>query len=409
MEKNSHFKLTKVKFNNFLLVKKISSLSFVGLLILSSSSVIGQITPISVHYLNDSLNLSSNSFNPIILSNDSQGIFYLENIYNNSLKFKSQSESKSQSYILTLNNFNLNDGLKHSIVKIKDKIIILNRSNNSIQCIDINRSIKKFDTTNLHEFQLEQNEKIIRIETDNQNVYLVSYDFKTRNQKFYIFKPENNSLELVYSNFNPFLEIFYSDDNISNYSFCNNKLIVSDFYSGQSVIIDIKNSHIDTINLPLILNEKRPSLGTFIRLKNNYDKSPTMSNYDSLFNLVNNYNHVVNSFLLDDSTILISVRFINQNSASFDIICLDLLSQKTIFKQRRITIKSISESVNLYNLPIYIGNEELNYIGDGVIYVYKEMPRLNKYDWREFLNQMNDLNSAKIGTFIMYKYLPELK
>ena len=54
-------------------------------------------------------------------------------------------------------------------------------------------------------------------------------------------------------------------------------------------------------------------------------------------------------------------------------------------------------------MPIYLGFEESNYIGDGIIYVYKEMPELNKYDFGGFFNKMNELGGSKIGTFVMYK------
>ena len=159
--------------------------------------------------------------------------------------------------------------------------------------------------------------------------------------------------------------------------------------------------HIDTVKLPVILNEKQPSYGTSEKLINKYEKHPTWANCDSLMNLVYKYNTVTNSFFLNDSTLLISISFINPNLAPFDIIGVNVITQRTIFKQERTKKKYGSETVTLTNLPIYIRFEEVNYIGDGTIYVYKEMPELNKYDFREFFNQTEQFGGSKIGTFVL--------
>ncbi len=364
------------------------------------------VIPLSVIPLKDRLTLKSrNRQHPIILGNDSNGLFYLNYISGDTLMFRRYSETSSQNFALKLKDFDLNNGLQHCIVKDKNKIILLNLSNNSIQCYDFkgNGSFKGHPILSDTKVKLENSEKLIRIERDNQNVYLVSYNSKSRCQKFYLFNPENSTIKLLYSYFNPFIEIFFLDDNVSNYSFYNNKLALTDFYSGNTLIINLLNTHIDTIKLPYILNAKRPSLGTFDKLNNKYYKNATMANFDSMMNLVYTYNRLVNSFFLDDSVILIFINFIDLNAAPFDMIAVNVSNQNGVFKQRYLNIKTGSETVNLANLPIYIGNEESNYFGDGTIYVYKEMPELNKYDFVGFFNQMNELGGSKIGTFVLYK------
>jgi hypothetical protein len=393
---------------------KISRLTVLGLFIFSYSWLSGQIKPISVIPLKDRLTLKSrNGQHPIILGNDSNGLFYLNyiSISGDTLMLRRQSETSSQNFALKLKDFDVNNGLQHCIVKDKNKIILLNLSNNSIQCYDFkeNGSFKGYTILSDTKVKLENSEKLIRIERDNQNVYLVSYNSKSRCQKFYLLNPENSTIKLLYSHFNPFIEIFFSDDNVSNYSFYNNKLALTDFYSGNTLIINLLNTHVDTVKLPYILNAKRPSLGTFDKLNNKYNKHATMANFDSMVNLVYNYNRLVNSFFLGDSVILIFINFMDPNLAPFDMIAVNLSNQKAVLKQRYLNIKSGLETVNLANLPIYIGNEESNYFGDGTIYVYKEMPELNKYDFGEFFNQINQLGGSKIGTFIMYKNVPTSK
>lgn len=325
--------------------------------------------------------------------------------------FKRHSETSSQNFALKLKDFDVNNGLQHCIVKHKDKIILLNLSNYSIQCYDFkgNGSFKGYTILTDIKVKLENSEKLIRIERDNQNVYLVSYNSKSRCQKFYLFNPENSTIKLLYSNFNPFIEIFFSDPNVSNYSFYNNKLALTDFYSGNTLIINLLDSHVDTVKLPYILNAKRPSLGTFDKLNNKYNKHATWANYDSLMNLVYKYNTTTNSFLINDSTLLITVSFTDVNLAPFDMIAVNSSTERAIFKQKSYQKNYGSATINLSNLLIYIGNEEANYFGDGTIYVYKEMPELNKYDSREFFSQMNELGGTKIGTFIMYKNVPTSK
>ena len=325
--------------------------------------------------------------------------------------FKRHSETSSQNFVLKLKDFDANNGLQHCIVKDKNRIILLNRSNNSIQCYDFkgNGIVKGYTILSDTKVKLENSEKLIRIERDNQNIYLVAYNLKSRCQKFYLFNPENSTIKLLYSHFNPFIEIFFSDDNVSNYSFYNNKLALTDFYSGNTLIINLLNTHVDTVKLPYILNAKRPSLGTFDKLNNKYIKHTTWANYDSLMNLVYKYNTITNSFFLNDSTLLLSISFIDPNLAPFDLIGVNVFTKKTIFKQERTKKKYGSETVTLSTLPIYIRFEESNNFGDGIIYVYKEMPELNKYDFREFFNQINELGGSKIGTFIIYKNVPASK
>lgn len=403
MARNNRFKSIEVKYKFCSSFKKVGSLIVMGLLILSYSCLSGQIRAIHAIPLNE--RHLHNEQHPIVLENDRNGIFYLENVSGDTLILKRQSETSSQKIVAVLKGFDLNNGLKHCIVKKNERIFLLNRYNNSIQYYDCIEKGNLVECTKISEYKVElaNKEKLIRIEKDNRNVYLVSYNFKRRCQNFHLLNTENNTVKLLYTNYNPFIEIFYSDDNVSNYSFFNNKLALVDFYSGHTLIVNLMNSHVDSVKLPFILGEKHPSHGTFERLNNKYDKHPTWANYDSLMNLVYTFNHVINSFFMNDSTILITVFFKDFNLAPFDLICVDLSNQRTIFKQRRIDTKSASETVKLSNMPIYIGYEEANYIGDGVIYVYKELPELNKYNLREFLNTIEQQDGPKIGTFIMYK------
>lgn len=375
------------------------------MILFSCSQLSGQIRPISVLKIKDSLIQNSRQGHPIVLANDSNGLFYFNYFSKDTLMLRRQSGASYQNYFILSKDFNANDGLQHCIVKDKNRIILLNQSNNSIQCYDCKGNGSLVECTKLSEFKLElgKKERLIRMERDNQNIYLVSYNFNSHSQKFYLLNAENKAMKLLYSSFNPFVEIFFSDDNVSNYSFYNNKLALTDFYSGNTLMINLLNSHVDTVKMPIVLNAKRPSLGTLERLVNRYDKYPTMANFDSMMNLIYNYNRLVNSFFLDDSVILIFINFIDPNAAPFDMIALNVSNQKAIFKQRYLNIKSGSETVKITNLPIYIGNEESNYFGDGIIYVYKEMPELNKYDFGGFFNKMEQVGGSKIGTFVMYK------
>jgi hypothetical protein len=158
-----------------------------------------------------------------------------------------------------------------------------------------------------------------------------------------------------------------------------------------------------------MLNKKRPSLGTFDKLNNKYNQHATWANFDSLMNLVHNYNYIINSFFLNKSTLLITVRFIDPNLAPFNMIAVNVITQREIFKQKDFNVKYASETVNLTNLPIFLCFEEANYFGDGTIYVYKEMPELNKYDLGGFFNQIEQLGGSKIGTFVLYKNFPASK
>lgn len=404
-----YVKLTKVKFNFYKFDFKFSSICFLGLLLSTYIRLSAQIKPTSILKIEDRSLLVNNDRNPILLSNDSNGVFYFNSIYKDTLKFRRISGSISHDYFITLKSFDLSDGLSHCILKNEDRIILLNRLNNSIEfynCTEQGIITECSNVFNIY-IDLNSNEKLIRIEKDNENVYLVSYDFKSNFQNFYLLRPETKSKELLYSNYNPYVKIFFSDDNVSNYSFFNNKLALTDFYSGNSLIIDLTNIHIDSIKLPFTLNEKMPLISTFERLNNKFDKSSTASNYDSLMSLVVNYNHVINSYLLNDSTIFIVFYFFDQKQVHNDMIGIDISTRKAIFEQKRIQINSISESVNISNIPIYIGYERSNYIGDGWIYVYKELPELNKYNWIDFLNKMNQFDGSKIGSFIMYKYKPK--
>jgi hypothetical protein len=54
-------------------------------------------------------------------------------------------------------------------------------------------------------------------------------------------------------------------------------------------------------------------------------------------------------------------------------------------------------------MPIFLRHEESNYIGDGTIYVYKEIPELNKHNSMEFYDIINQEWGPKMGAFILYK------
>lgn len=365
-----------------------------------------QIKPISAITLKDRSKIASHRQHPIILSNDSQGIFYLNYVAGDTLMFKRKTDTTSLNYFLVLKDFDLSGGLQHCIIKTKDRIFLLNRLKNSIQYYDCkdNGVATEFIKLTVQKVELDPNERFLRIEKDRLNVYLVSYDFKKRYQKFYLLNTENKDLELLYSVYNPFLEIFFSMANVSNYSIYNNKLALTDFYTGNSLIIDLSNSQVvDSVQFTGVLNENTPTFEKYYKLSKRYNKRSSWANYDSLMNLAFQYNHTINSFFLNDSTLLITARFIDPNSAPYNLIGIHIPTEKSIFKQRRINKMEASEIVQLSNMPIYLGFEESNYLGDGVISVYKEMPELNKYNLRDFLNKMEQQGAHKIGTFVFYK------
>lgn len=364
-----------------------------------------EIKPASVIPLTDRIIKKSDKNHPIILSNDSNGLFYLNQIYRDSLTFKNLSETATEHFVIALTDFDVNNGLQHTIVKVKDKIILLNLRKGSIQNYDCkaHRNITRCPQISNTKIKLDKYERLIRIEKDHQNVYLVSYNFKSNCQKFHLLNTENNAVKLLYVHYNPFVEIFFSDDKVSNYSFYNNKLALTDFYTGNTLIINLKNSHIDSVKAPFVLCEKPPSLATFHHLQQQYKKHNTWANYDSLMNLVYNYNRTINSFFLNDSTLLITVRFRDLNSGPFQMIGVNVSTQRTILKKHSYSVTSAKDTVNLSNMPIFLGFEESNYIGDGTIYVYKEIPALNKHNFMEFSEIINQEWGPKMGTFILYK------
>lgn len=364
-----------------------------------------KIEPVAVIPLTDRIVKKSDENHPIILSNDSSGVFYLNQIYRDSLTFKKLSETSSQNFVIALTDFDVKIGLQHTVVKDKNKIILLNLRKGSIQSYDCKShgNITRCPQISNTKIKLDKYERLVRIEKDNQNVYLLSYNFKSSCQKFYLLNTENNAIKLFYVNYNPFVEIFFSDDNVSNYSFYNNKLALTDFYTGNTLIINLSNSHIDSVKAPFVLCKKPPTLATFHSLKQQYEKHNTWANYDSLMNLVYNYNRTVNSFFLNDTTLLIVVRFKDLNSGPFEMIAVNVSTQRTLFEQSSHRATSAKDTVNLSNMPIFLQYEESNYIGDGTIYVYKEIPELNKHNSMEFYDIINQEWGPKMGAFILYK------
>ncbi len=364
-----------------------------------------KIEPVAVIPLTDRIVKKSDENHPIILSNDSSGVFYLNQIYRDSLTFKKLSETSSQNFVIALTDFDVKIGLQHTVVKDKNKIILLNLRKGSIQSYDCKShgNITRCPQISNTKIKLDKYERLVRIEKDNQNVYLLSYNFKSSCQKFYLLNTENNAIKLFYVNYNPFVEIFFSDDNVSNYSFYNNKLALTDFYTGNTLIINLSNSHIDSVKAPFVLCKKPPTLATFHSLKQQYEKHNTWANYDSLMNLVYNYNRTVNSFFLNDTTLLIVVRFKDLNSGPFEMIAVNVSTQRTLFEQSSHRATSAKDTVNLSNMPIFLQYEESNYIGDGTIYVYKEIPELNKHNSMGFYDIINQEWGPKMGTFILYK------
>ena len=364
-----------------------------------------KIEPVAVIPLTDRIVKKSDENHPIILSNDSSGVFYLNQIYRDSLTFKKLSKTSSQNFVIALTDFDVKIGLQHTVVKDKNKIILLNLRKGSIQSYDCKShgNITRCPQISNTKIKLDKYERLVRIEKDNQNVYLLSYNFKSSCQKFYLLNTENNAIKLFYVNYNPFVEIFFSDDNVSNYSFYNNKLALTDFYTGNTLIINLSNSHIDSVKAPFVLCKKPPTLATFHSLKQQYEKHNTWANYDSLMNLVYNYNRTVNSFFLNDTTLLIVVRFKDLNSGPFEMIAVNVSTQRTLFEQSSHRATSAKDTVNLSNMPIFLQYEESNYIGDGTIYVYKEIPELNKHNSMGFYDIINQEWGPKMGTFILYK------
>jgi hypothetical protein len=364
-----------------------------------------KIEPVAVIPLTDRIVKKSDENHPIILSNDSSGVFYLNQIYRDSLTFKKLSETSSENFVIALTDFDVKIGLQHTVVKDKNKIILLNLRKGSIQSYDCKShgNITRCPQISNTKIKLDKYERLVRIEKDNQNVYLLSYNFKSSCQNFYRLNTENNAIKLLYVNYNPFVEIFFSDDNVSNYSFYNNKLALTDFYTGNTLIINLSNSHIDSVKAPFVLCKKPPTLATFHSLKQQYEKHNTWANYDSLMNLVYNYNRTVNSFFLNDTTLLIVVRFKDLNSGPFEMIAVNVSTQRTLFEQSSHRATSAKDTVNLSNMPIFLRHEESNYNGDGTIYVYKEIPELNKHNSMEFYDIINQEWGPKMGAFILYK------
>ena len=364
-----------------------------------------KIEPVAVIPLTDRIVKKSDENHPIILSNDSSGVFYLNQIYRDSLTFKKLSETSTQNFVIALTDFDVKIGLQHTVVKDKNKIILLNLRKGSIQSYGCKShgNITRCPQISNTKIKLDKYERLVRIEKDNQNVYLLSYNFKSSCQKFYLLNTENNAIKLLYVNYNPFVEIFFSDDNVSNYSFYNNKLALTDFYTGNTLIINLSNSHIDSVKAPFVLCKKPPTLATFHSLKQQYEKHNTWANYDSLMNLVYNYNRTVNSFFINDTTLLIVVRFKDLNSGPFEMIAVNVSTQRTLFEQSSHRATSAKDTVNLSNMPIFLRHEESNYIGDGTIYVYKEIPELNKHNSMEFYDIINQEWGPKMGAFILYK------
>ncbi len=59
---------------------------------------------------------------PIVLGNDSNGVFYLDYVSGDTVMLKRQSETTSQNHFAVLKDFDLKNGLKHCIVKKNDRI-----------------------------------------------------------------------------------------------------------------------------------------------------------------------------------------------------------------------------------------------------------------------------------------------
>ncbi len=399
-------KFNKLKIKYFPTFSKSMKFCLLGWFFVMNFSLFAQMKLSSVLPLNDRPSMNSNFENSVVLDNDSSGLVYLNYISGDTLMLRRKSETIDQRYFLVLKGFDMENGLEHCLVKKNNRIFVLNRVNNTLHSFDFegHGSVVKCKKLSETKIQLSKKEKLIRIEKDQRNVYLVSYDFQRRFQKFYLLNSETNAVKLLYSQYNPFVEIFFSDPNVSNYSFYNNKLALTNFYTGNTLIVDLMNSHVDTVKLPYSLNKKSPSYNNLNQLSNQYNKHPTWANYDSLMNLVYNYNHIANVYFFNDSTIVMIFRFKDMNSAPFNMMGVHLRTQRTIFTQKSHPKRSVSEIVTQQNMPIYLGFETSNYIGDGVIYVYKKMPELNKYDSREFYNKMNDQFFNKTGTFLLYKF-----
>lgn len=378
--------------------------SVLALLLLSSTGLSAQIKPISVLPLPNSLTHENQHGQPIPLENDHHGFFYFNCFSGDTLIFKNQSATSISTYFIVTSDIESNDDLQHCLVKNENSIILLNRHTNSIESYHFEgqesvHTCKKLSTFKL---VLEKNERPIRIEKDQQHVYLVSYNVDSHRQNFYELNANNSTMKLRYSHYDPFVEIFFLDPNVSNYSFYNHRLALTDFYTGNTLIVDLLNAHVDSIKFPEKISETTPLLSTFERLNNKYQKSSTMSNYLALTQLVHDYHHVINSYLINDSMLIINVRFKDPNLAPFDVIGVNLTTEKMQFKQRRISRIPDSETVNLSNIPIYLGFEESNYIGDGKIYIHKSLPELNQFNLRDFLNAIGQHDGPKISNFVTY-------
>ena len=161
-----------------------------------------KIEPAAVIPLTDRIVKKSDENHPIILSNDSSGVFYLNQIYRDSLTFKKLSETSSQNFVIALTDFDVKIGLQHTVVKDKNKIILLNLRKGSIQSYGCKShgNITRCPQISNTKIKLDKYERLVRIEKDNQNVYLLSYNFKSSCQKFYLLNTENNAIKLLYVN-----------------------------------------------------------------------------------------------------------------------------------------------------------------------------------------------------------------
>ena len=392
------------KIRCLLVARQKVSLTIFILFVLVCTTVSAQIKPISVLPLPKNRLHEGQHGQPIPLENDHHGFFYFDCFSKDTLFFKNQTDTSTTTYFIISNDVDKNDDLQHCIVKNNNSIILLNRYTKFIESYHFEGQGSVIACKKQWSFNvaLQKNERPIRIEKDQQHVYMVSYNADSHRQNFYYLDANHSTIKQIYSHFDPFVEIFFLDPNVSNYSFYNHRLALTDFYTGNTLIVDLLNAHVDSIKFPEKINETTPLLSTFERLNNKYQKSSTMSNYLALTQLVHDYHHVINSYLINDSMLIINVRYKDPNSAPFEMIGVNISTQKMQFKQRRINKIAASEMVSLSNMPIYLGFEESNYIGNGIIYVHKKMPALNEYNLRNFLNAIEQQDGPKIGNFIGY-------
>ncbi len=292
--------------------------------------------------------------------------------------------------------------LSHSVVEFKNTIYILDKLKKTAFLTHNYTNCKSIS------LNLEKEEEALQIINDANGVYLVSYNFLSKSLHFRSFIDSSSAFTPIFRFYYPMAELFYSDPYFSNFSFQNQLLRISEPFTGKIYQIQLANLVIDTFDFCLKLNPTYPHLGTYERLNNQYNKSPTTHNYDSLMALTRKYNYIHNIFSINDSILLASIYKSNPGDTQIsDYIILNLKTHIIELKQNHLTPIKPTDTVSLSNLPIYIGFEQFNTIGDGGIFIQKTIPQINTINFREYFNALNNPLKTGIPSILIYEYKPK--